>query len=91
MATKMDLIEELAVKADLTKKASADALNGLVELIGAKLKKGEKVTITGFGTFLVRNRAARTGRNPQTGAPISIPAQKTPAFRAGSALKEAVK
>lgn len=91
MATKMDIVEELAAKADLTKKASSDALNGIVDLIAAKLKKGEKVTITGFGTFVVRNRAARTGRNPQTGAPISIPAQKTPAFRAGSALKGAVR
>lgn len=91
MATKMDLIEELASRAGFTKRASDDALNSLVDIITAKLSRGEKVTVTGFGTFLVRQRAARTGRNPQTGAPIQIPAQKTPAFRAGSALKDAVK
>lgn len=89
--TKMDLIEELAVRADLTKRAAGDALDAVIEIVSEALSRGEKVTITGFGTFLVRHRAARTGRNPQTGEPLHIPEQDTPAFRAGSALKEAVR
>ncbi len=88
---KTQVIQELAERADLTKRAAEDALNALLEIITEELAKGNKVTLTGFGTFLVRNRAARMGRNPQTGEPIHIPAQDTPAFRAGSALKEAVK
>lgn len=91
MAAKMDVIEELAVRADLTKKAAGDALNALIDIITETLSRGEKVTITGFGTFMVRHRAARMGRNPQTGEPLHIEAQDTPAFRAGSALKGAVK
>lgn len=87
----MEVVEELAVRADLTKRAAGDALDALIGIVTEALQRGEKVTITGFGTFLVRHRAARTGRNPQTGAPIQIPAQETPAFRAGSALKDAVK
>ncbi len=88
---KTTVIQELAERADLTKRAAEDALNALLGIITEELAKGNKVTLTGFGTFLVRNRAARMGRNPQTGEPIHIPAQDTPAFRAGSALKEAVK
>ena len=89
--TKTDLIQELAERADLTKRAADDALNALLDIISEQLSQGNKVTLTGFGTFLVRRRAARMGRNPQTGEPIHIPEQKTPAFRAGSALKDAIK
>lgn len=89
--TKMDVIEELAVRADLTKRAGGDALNAVLDIVSEALARGEKVTLTGFGTFLVRHRAARTGRNPQSGEPIHIAAQDTPAFRAGSALKDSVR
>ncbi|OQX51106.1 hypothetical protein B5M47_01915 [candidate division CPR3 bacterium 4484_211] len=89
--TKTDLIEEVASRADLTKKAASDAVNAMIEIIGESLARGDKVTVTGFGTFLVRRRAARMGRNPQTGEPLHIPAQNTPAFRAGTALKDMVK
>jgi len=88
---KTELIQELAERADLTKRAAEDALNSLLDIITEQLARGNKVTLTGFGTFLVRHRAARMGRNPQTGEPIHIPEQETPAFRAGSALKDAVK
>lgn len=89
--TKSELIEELAQRSDLTKRAAGDALNALLDIVTESLGRGEKVTLTGFGTFLVRQRAARMGRNPQTGDPLHIPAQTTPAFRAGSALKESVR
>lgn len=89
--TKSELIEELAQRSDLTKRAAGDALNAMLDIVTESLAKGEKVTLTGFGTFLVRQRAARMGRNPQTGDPLHIPAQTTPAFRAGSALKESVR
>ena len=81
----------VADKAGLTKADSQRALDGLVEIISKSLSKGEKVTWTGFGTFEVRQRAARMGRNPQTGAPLHISASKTPAFKAGKGLKDAVK
>jgi len=68
-----------------------DAINTTLDTITASLKKGEKVTLVGFGTFLVRRRAAREGRNPQTGARIRIPARKVPAFTAGKELKAAIK
>lgn len=89
--TKTELIEELSERANLTKRAAEDAINTLLDIITEQLAQGNKVTLTGFGTFLVRTRAARMGRNPQTGDPIHIPAQETPAFRAGSNLKDAVK
>ncbi len=89
--TKTQMVEALAERADLTKRAADDALNALLDIISERLALGEKVTLTGFGTFMVRHRAARMGRNPQTGEPIHIPAQETPAFRAGSSLKDAVK
>ena len=88
---KTTFIQELAERADLTKRAAEDALNAMLDIVTEEIAKGNKVTLTGFGTFLVRSRAARMGRNPQTGEPIHIPAQDTPAFRAGSALKDAVK
>lgn len=89
--TKQDLVNMLADKAGLTKVDAGKAVDGVAEAITDSLAKGEKVTWTGFGTFEVRMRAARMGRNPQTGAPLHIPAGKTPAFRAGKSLKDAVK
>jgi len=89
--TKADLIELVAKKAKLTKKATRDSIDAFLGGIVDALKKGEKVVITGFGTFSIRNRAARKGRNPQTGAEIQIPATKTPGFTAGKSLKRAVK
>ena len=88
---KQDLIGKVADMAGLTKVDSAKALDSLVSAISSALKRGEKVTWTGFGTFEVRSRAARMGRNPQTGAPLHINASKTPAFKAGKGLKDSVK
>jgi len=89
--TKTDLIELLAERTGLTKKAATDVVNAFIEIVAEALARGDKVTITGFGTFLVRRRAARMGRNPQTGEPLHIAAQNSPAFRAGTYLKEMVK
>ena len=89
--TKTDLVEKIAQKTGLTKKAAGDALEAYIAAVSGALKSGEKVTITGFGTYLVRSRRERMGRNPQTGAAIKIPATKVPAFTAGKALKLAVK
>lgn len=89
--TKQDLIAMVADKAGLTKADAGRALDALVEGISKSLSKGEKVTWTGFGTFEVRARAARMGRNPQTGAPLRISASKTPAFKAGKGLKDSVR
>jgi DNA-binding protein HU-beta len=89
--TKTDLINKVADVAGLTKVDAKKAVDGVQEVIEDSLSRGEKVTWTGFGTFEVRSRAARMGRNPQTGAPMRIPATKTPAFRAGKGLKDAVK
>ncbi len=88
---KQDLVSKVADMAGLTKVDSAKALDSLVSAISSALKRGEKVTWTGFGTFEVRSRAARMGRNPQTGAPLHINASKTPAFKAGKGLKDSVK
>lgn len=89
--TKNELIEKVAKKASLTKGAAADAVNSTFNLIKDSLVKGEKVVITGFGTFLIRSRAARRGRNPQTGERIQIPSKKLPAFTAGKTIKRLVK
>lgn len=89
--TKTDLVEKIASKTGLTKKAAGDALEAMLETVSTALSHGDKVTITGFGTFLVRSRRERMGRNPQTGAPLKIPATKVPAFTAGKALKSSVK
>lgn len=89
--TKADLVAQVAKKADLTNKASKDAVGSVFSIISEAMKRGEKVVITGFGTFVVRKRAARKGRNPQTGAEIQIPATKTPGFTAGKSLKRMVK
>jgi DNA-binding protein HU-beta len=89
--TKADLVDYVAKRADLTRKASKDAVDATFKGIADALKKGEKAVITGFGTFSVRKRAARTGRNPQTGAAIKITARKTPGFTAGKTLKRSVR
>jgi len=87
---KAELTEAMAEAADISKAAAARALDGMVDAITEALKNGDQVSLIGFGTFSVRDRAARTGRNPQTGAAINIAASKNPAFKAGKALKDAV-
>lgn len=89
--TKADLIVFVSKKANLTAKAAKESVAAVFGSITDTLKKGDKVVVTGFGTFMVRSRAARKGRNPQTGAPINIPARKTPGFTAGKALKKAIR
>lgn len=89
--TKAELVAQVAKKAGLTAKAAKDAVAAVFGTITDALKRGEKVVVTGFGTFMVRRRAARKGRNPQTGAEIQIPATKTPGFTAGKSLKRLVK
>ena len=85
---KADLISQVAEKTGLTKRDCERAVNAMVETIEQALANGEKVSLVGFGTFEVRTRRARTGRNPQTGESIHIPASKVPAFRPGKALKD---
>lgn len=90
--TKAELIAMAAAKAGVTKKAAGDVLDALLAAITASLKKGDGVTLTGFGTFRVSKRAARTGVNPRKPSEkIKIPAMKVPAFRAGKSLKDAVR
>ena len=89
--TKAELVAKLAEEGDVTKKAAAAILDGLVKTLHESLKAGEKIRIDGLGTFVVVDRKARTGVNPQTRAKIKIPATKAPAFRAAKALKDAVK
>ena len=87
---KTELVSAVAEKANLTKKESERVINALFASIEEALSKGDKVQLVGFGTFEVRDREARKGRNPQTGEEIEIPATKVPAFKAGKALKDAV-
>lgn len=87
---KAELITKIAEESKLTKKAAETALDAFVSSVEDALKAGEKVQLVGFGTFEVRQRAARKGRNPQTKAEIKIPASKAPVFKAGKALKELV-
>lgn len=87
---KSELIEHIATEADISKAAAGRALEGFLEGVKRSLKKGDPVTLVGFGTFGVSKRKARTGRNPRTGEAIKIKAAKVPSFRAGKALKEAV-
>jgi nucleoid DNA-binding protein len=90
--TKSEMVDAIAAKAGITKKAAAAVITAVVEMIGGELKHGHPVVITGFGTFKVSNRAARTGVNPRNPSEkIKIPAMKIPAFKAGKALKEAVR
>ena len=91
MANKAQLIENVAEKTGLTKKDATTAVDAVFESIQDSLSNGEKVQIIGFGNFEVRDRAARKGRNPQTGEEIEIAASKVPAFKPGKALKDAVK
>ncbi len=87
---KSELIAALAEKAEFSKKDAEKALNAFVDAVSVSLAKGEKVQLIGFGTFDVKKRPARTARNPRTGAEIKIAASKTPAFKAGKALKDKV-
>jgi len=87
---KSELIEAIAASADIPKAAATRALDAMVESVTDSLKKGESVSLVGFGTFAIKERAARTGRNPQTGQPIQISAAKVPSFKAGKALKDAI-
>ena len=89
--TKSDLVAQVAEAAALSKKDAEKAVNAVVESITGALKKGDKVALVGFGTFETRKRPARKGRNPQTKQEITIPATTAPAFKAGKALKDAVK
>ncbi|MBU3901228.1 HU family DNA-binding protein [Patescibacteria group bacterium] len=89
--TKDQVIEAVANKTGLSKKQTDEVIEGLLETITKALQKGDKVVFTGFGAFLISHRKARQGVNPKTGAKIQIPAMKVPKFRAGKALKEAVK
>jgi DNA-binding protein HU-beta len=89
--TKLELVDKMAKEAKVTKAAAAKALDSFVDGVKKSLKKGEKVTLIGFGTFSVTQRKARKGRNPRTGAEIKIAARKAPKFSAGQALKKAVK
>ena len=89
--TKTELVEKMAEDADISKAAADKALNSFMDGIKKTLKKRDKLTLVGFGTFSVGKRAARTGRNPQTGAAIKIKASKAPKFKAGKTFKDAVK
>jgi nucleoid DNA-binding protein len=89
--TKNQLIERVAKKSHLTKRAAADAVNSVFGIISENYSRGEKTVITGFGTFLVRSRAPRRGRNPQTGEPMQIPSKKLPDFTAGKTIKRKIR
>jgi len=89
--TKRELIEVVAKKANLTNKASRDSIQAFINSIRDALKRGEKVVITGFGTFSVRQRVERIGRNPKTGEKITIAARKAPGFTPGKTLKKVVR
>ena len=91
MMIKMELVAAVAAKANLSKKDAEAAVSATIDAVKDALKAGDKVALVGFGTFEVRERAARMGKNPQTGAAIKIAASKVPAFKAGKALKDAVK
>lgn len=89
--TKEEMIATMAAESGITKKQATQALETFMSNVTGQLKKGKKVSFSGFGTFSVSKRKARTGRNPQTGAAIQIPASKVPVFRAGKRLKEAIR
>ena len=88
---KTELIAAVAEQAEISKKDSEKALKAFIDVVTEQLKKGDKVQLVGFGTFEVSERAAREGRNPQTGETMIIPARKTPKFKAGKTLKEATR
>ena len=87
---KTELVAAIADKTELSKKDSEKALKAFIDVVGEELKKGEKIQLVGFGTFEVTERAARTGKNPQTGEPMTISACNAPKFKAGKALKDVV-
>jgi DNA-binding protein HU-beta len=87
---KSDFIDAIASNADVPKNTAAKVVNSFIEVVGDTMNGGDSITLVGFGTFLVRDRQARTGRNPQTGETMQIPAAKVPAFKAGKALKDKV-
>lgn len=89
--TKEQLIERMAKEANISKRAANDAINALFGSVTQALKRGQKVSFVGFGTFTTTKRKARTGRNPQTGAMIRIPAARVPKFKPGKSLRDAVK
>ena len=87
---KTELVAAMAERAEISKKDAEAALKAFTDVVAEELNKGEKIQLVGFGTFEVSERAARTGRNPQTGAEMEIPASKAPKFKAGKALKDMV-
>lgn len=87
---KADLIDRVARSSKITKAQASQAIDSITQAVTQALKKGERTTLVGFGTFAISRRKARTGRNPQTGAPIKIPARRVPKFIAGKALRKAV-
>ncbi|ENY9765037.1 HU family DNA-binding protein [Pseudomonas aeruginosa] len=87
---KQELINQIAESADITKAVAGKALDAVIESVTSALKAGDTVTLVGFGSFLVKERAAREGRNPQTGKPVQIAAAKIPGFKPGKALKDAI-
>ena len=89
--TKADIIEKMAKDADISKTAAGKALNSFIDNIVASVKKNQKVTLVGFGTFALTKRKARMGRNPQTGEALKIKASKSPKFTSGKAFKDAVR
>ena len=89
--TKAELIEKVSKDAKVTKVAAGKSIDAIIDGISMALKKGDRVSLVGFGSFSVSNRKARTGRNPQTGKPIKIAARKVARFKAGSALRKAVR
>ena len=91
MMNKAELIAAMAEKANLSKKDAENALNAFVETVQDTVKNGDKIQLVGFGSFEVRERAARVGKNPQTGAEVQIPACKVPVFKAGKAFKDMLK
>ncbi|MCA3217412.1 MAG: HU family DNA-binding protein [Pseudomonadota bacterium] len=88
---KSELIEQIASRADISKAAATRAIDAMTDAVRTTLKKGGTVTITGFGTFASAKRAARTGRNPRTGAPIKIKSARVPKFKPGKALRESIR
>ncbi len=88
--TKSEVVEAMAAKSGLTKADSSRALEAFMDVVGETLKKGDKITLTGFGSYSVSRREAREGRNPKTGLPVKIAARNSVSFKAGSKLKEVV-
>ncbi len=88
---KRELVEEVADQTGITKKQAGNVINAITDIVRGTLSKGERITLVDFGTFHVRQRKAREGRNPQTGEKLEIPAKKVPKFRAGKNLREVVR